>query len=561
VIEPDPDLLRMSLLFHDLTGDDSPLAQPRFRWFVGPDWAEQLWAEWEATKFMLPPANITIRQGLSAVEIEKKLGEMTHRMIRLDAEWKAAAERFDAGMDRETLVRAFEGRLDGERPRVLLLTTRFSTVLQYATRDSADGFRQIGWDAQVVIEPEPWHRMTRTSIRQAIAEFKPHLIFQLDHLRAEHGDLIPPRVPFVCWIQDHLPNLTNPAAGKSVTLRDFVLSNCGYRYESEFGYPKRQSIHLSKATRVPPRPATWKRDGEDLVFVSNCSKTPQQLSREILAAIADPAERQAVAAACERLIAHYARGGCIETESDLRDLAPEAGRWLARLWHPLNDTLYRQQSLRWVANVAGRLGLKLALYGNGWADNPEFAPHARGYVKYGEALEDLTRRAKFNLQIMPFSCLHQRLFDGLVAGGFYLIRDNLRNHLPLDLMRFVETHCGDVPDSAAALAAVPEALRAELQSLIDAYRRLNPLVDAVAQLRALRDGGNLQMVPLLEDVAFVDEGTLETQIRRHLADPKLADEIAAEQRAWVERNFTYAAHLGRVVREIAQLIATEGEES
>ena len=39
-------------------------------------------------------------------------------------------------------------------------------------------------------------------------------------------------------------------------------------------------------------------------------------------------------------------------------------------------------------------------------------------------LEDLTRRSRINLQIVPFITLHQRLLDGLVAGGFFLVRDN-----------------------------------------------------------------------------------------------------------------------------------------
>ena len=109
------------------------------------------------------------------------------------------------------------------RPRVLLLTTRFSSVLQYSTRDAAEGFRQIGWDARVVIEPTPAHRLYRPAIRRALDEFKPDLVFQIDHLRHEHGDLFPPNLPFACWVQDHLPNLTSDAAGAAVGPRDFVL--------------------------------------------------------------------------------------------------------------------------------------------------------------------------------------------------------------------------------------------------------------------------------------------------------------------------------------------------
>ena len=50
-----------------------------------------------------------------------------------------------------------------------------------------------------------------------LAEFKPDLVFQIDHLRYEHGDLFPPELPFVCWIQDHLANLRTPEADRPIT--------------------------------------------------------------------------------------------------------------------------------------------------------------------------------------------------------------------------------------------------------------------------------------------------------------------------------------------------------
>ena len=110
---------------------------------------------------------------------------------------------------------------------MLLLTTRFSTVLQYSTRDTAEAFERIGWDARVVIEPSPSHRLYQHGIRQAVDEFQPDLVFQIDHLRYEHGDLFPPGVPFACWVQDHLPNLQIPGAGQAVGMRDFVLTDMG----------------------------------------------------------------------------------------------------------------------------------------------------------------------------------------------------------------------------------------------------------------------------------------------------------------------------------------------
>src|SRR4030095_12213459 len=106
-------------------------------------------------------------------------------------------------------------------------------------------------------------------------------------------------------------------------------------------------------------------------------------------------------------------------------LAPDetlaVNKWLT---HPFHDALYRPQGLRWARAGAKELGLSLGLYGNGWDAHPEFARCARGPIAYGDELRDLTRRSAINLQIVPSLCLHQRLLDGLAAGGFFLVREN-----------------------------------------------------------------------------------------------------------------------------------------
>ena len=83
------------------------------------------------------------------------------------------------------------------QPRALFLTTRFSTVLQYATRDAAAGFEQAGWETDILIEPTAHHRIMTVATRQRLATLKPDMIFQIDHQRSEHKSLVPDNLPFV----------------------------------------------------------------------------------------------------------------------------------------------------------------------------------------------------------------------------------------------------------------------------------------------------------------------------------------------------------------------------
>src|SRR5690606_7677620 len=70
-------------------------------------------------------------------------------------------------------------------------------------------------------------------------------------------------------------------------------------------------------------------------------------------------------------------------------------------------------------------GYDLALFGNGWSEHPTLGRHARGSVENGPALAKLIRQSRINLQLTASRACHQRLYDGLQAGGFFLLP---RNH-------------------------------------------------------------------------------------------------------------------------------------
>ena len=50
-------------------------------------------------------------------------------------------------------------KIPSRQPRALLLTTRFSTVLQYSTGDMAEALRAMGTVAQYTVEKGQPHRL------------------------------------------------------------------------------------------------------------------------------------------------------------------------------------------------------------------------------------------------------------------------------------------------------------------------------------------------------------------------------------------------------------------
>jgi hypothetical protein len=406
------------------------------------------------------------------------------------------------------------------------------------------------------------------------------LVFQIDHLRHEHRGLFPRNLPFACWIQDHLPHLASREAGAQIGPLDFVLTDTIDTYAEKFAYPKRQCVPLPKlVVRAEPvaLSASDVLPADDLVFVSNASHTPEAMVGEAVRRFARNGEtRTLIERCCRRMVEVYAAGGSVPTYQHvcglLRESLKEAdlslpadgfdvlARWLT---HPFNDALYRQQALGWARRVAREQGLALGLYGNGWESHPEFAPHARGPVAYGEALRRLTRRSTINLQIVPYLCLHQRLLDGLLAGGFFLVRTHPADLAPAALLDFVDAHAGaDARTTAGALAAVPLAQREILAALIGQCRPpmcTTGAEDVIAMARSWQEAGQLVggvgPLPMLDAVGFENAATLADRVRRFVADAPARAAVSAAQRQSVAGRLSYDAGVRRVVGRIASLLA------
>ncbi len=575
LVEPDPQLVRAVLMMHDYTGPDGPIEQERCFWFVGPDWEEQfaktffddLYLSWPGAKVSL---------SVQAAAIAGRVAARSEKFAEVCRQWRQTARDYYAQLSREELM-AVMGDNPPRPPRVLVLTTRFSTVLQHSCRDVARAFDQIGWEARLLIEPTDYHRQSPAALQYQVTHFRPDLVFQIDHLRPEHKDMFPENLPFACWIQDHLPNLMSEQAGASIGLRDFVLLAARPMYTRRYGYPQRQCIDLPKLTRVPSRPAQWANDGDDLVYVSNASGEPQALADGLIDQSRHAAEAaRFVRAVCEELIATYKRGECVSTRFALEQLLTSVEKQtsvcvrpdeireqlLRSIFNDLNNTLYRQQALRWAGQIAERRGLRLSLYGNGWADHPEFAEHARGVAAYGSELEELTRRAKINLQIVPYHFMHQRLLDGLVAGGFYLIRRHPLDQATQALGQFATEHLDDsIQSTDEALEHLAGDRREELVQLLERYAFMRSYGDPVATVQSWSRAGTLvdgrPFLPMYEQVAFDDAASLEQRILHYLEHPQDRRHVAEAQRQCVERRLTYETGMRRVVSGIAERLAEE----
>lgn len=578
LIEPDPRLVLACMLIHDLTGPDGPIERDHVMWYVGEHWAEQFKLAMLTDRYLAFP-QVTIKAGLDPKPLEAVLQQTLETLLKHDAAANQDIQRHYGQLDADHFAQAIAGKLS-RAPRALLVTTRFSTVLQYSTCDTADALRQLGWEAQVLIEPSTHHALTRVGMRRTLAEFKPDLIFQIDHNRFEHGDLFPSNIPFVNWIQDLLPHLMTDQTGRKLTQRDFVLTPSLQRWVNDYAYPARQCLEFRKLTRLPTRPISWKSRGNQVAYVSNWSQKPEQIRDELTRGATGKA-REVFDLACERMIAIYMSGAALPTQGDVRRLLIDVMRQLevagdeslirqttTRLFDRMNNLLFRQQGLRWARRACESLGLELQIFGNGWDANPEFAAFAQGPIGYGEALEELTRAAGINLVLEPFvSIAHQRLLDALAAGGFCLIRHNPANATIRSLIDLLSGVDDTVHTRDQLHAALDDASRQQLnQTLVacDALDAAPGAVDHVAIVRSLQQGGFLpksgELLPLLDQVVFDSADGLQQHLQRFSRDDILRSDIARKQRHTIEKRYSYVAGMKTMTHFLAERLASEPKQ-
>jgi len=511
-----------------------------------------------------PPPQAAIQSAVQAIVADRQ------------AATEAVVERIEAAYATVTAAewaRRFADAADHHGSlRILGITSRFTTVLQYTMRDLRDALEAQGHYFRLLIEPSDHDVNSAMQTAEAIAAFRPDLVVLIDHHRREHRPQIPANVPFVCWIQDQLPNLTDAAVGRELGPLDFYIAAEPEAYARLYAYPREQGLRWSMPTNdrvfiASPAPADALAAHRcDVSYASNQSTTPaafvdEQRRRhahvpdvarmmgwchEALQAELAEEPRRAFAGPTRLLIERgYAALGIAPFAAEVQD---KLSRYFI---HPLRELMYRQQALAWVADYCDRTGRRLHLYGNGWEAHPRLRSYARGYAVNGEQMRAIYQASAVNLQITAFGAMHPRLLDGLAAGGFFLIRytplDDLaacsQRLLAVMAERGIEPGRNYCAADEPALAAAWRDYAARLgDEPMGETIRLHP--GAVAELRSRAAGGFRLSAGAVfgEDygaVAFDSAAGVARLLDRYLNDAEGRRAIAGRMRQRVVEQYSY----------------------
>jgi len=428
VLEPSFDVLRLNLLAENWT---ELIATGQLYFFVGPD------AFAHCRDFFLgdlakpqPSQVLPLAHADTVRQVVAMLGQVKATYLKQATAHKKELDEYYDALSPLDLARAY---LDPPSLKMLLISNRLSYFIQYSIRDIRTALEKLGVTVEVLEEQAVVDRLTGPLLLQTLHRFRPHGLIFIDHLRSEYGDIYPRGLPFFSWIQDFMQSIHNEEPAKKVTDRDLIvgyikgLSSFGYPPEQLFALPPLTNPDLFAAERGDP-PEHFR---SELSFVSNVSRAHEKAYDHLQAVYRkkDPQRLPVLEAVYRQATELYDKGemfadyeqfyNFVRAELNAHQLPVEPlGPFVFQLYDDLIAPMIRSQALEWAA----RTGHELALYGRGWDDHPRLSPHARGIVANGPDLVDVYRGTTINLHVNQFEIEHQRIIDGIMAGGFFLVR-------------------------------------------------------------------------------------------------------------------------------------------
>lgn len=329
-------------------------------------------------------------------------------------------------------------RIKAGTPRILFLTSRFTTALQYHAKACKRAADRMRLETELIIEKDRLRRGDGVLIRQRkIACFKPDIVFVIDHFRFEHtifdgmDNLV-----WVCWIQDPLQDIMDTKSPAKLGKRDIILNHCTtWKKFLEVGYDKRRMLDapIPADSHIYKKYSLSQEEREkyecDICFVCHTSDVDAWIEKvkmkfqgadkqiiyelckgyqELVYEIGKPFYRE------DEFQQHVRRvlgqEGICAWEEGIKVIAEEMYLWL-------NQRVYRQALVDWLLD-AGYTNIKL--WGNGWQTDPKYAPYAMGPARNGETLSKIYQASKIVAGNNVMCTASARAWESMLSGAFYM---------------------------------------------------------------------------------------------------------------------------------------------
>ncbi|MEW6181627.1 MAG: glycosyltransferase [Bacillota bacterium] len=332
--------------------------------------------------------------------------------------------------------------------RILFITCRFTTFLQYSTRDCMSASVNLGIKSDLLIEKSDIQRIFVGNSYEKILDFKPNIIFMLDHFKWEFG--IPDNLMCITWVQDPLPNILSRDSAKKLSDNDLVLVGAPKLKDQmlELGYPEADlfdqiipvnSLIFDKIELVGTEKARYASDITYVSHVGDPKSSLDALVSEYITRIEDedirPKFKDFLYSAYELTRRRIEGSEPIFTVEDYKHVLAEAlegcgfqlyisDDFAYEFGSRVGNRLHRTIPLVWVAEC----GHSLKIWGREWVNNSQLKKFAMGTAAHGEELAKIYSSARITLGIQPYGTMHQRALEAMACGSLYMSRQLPAEH-------------------------------------------------------------------------------------------------------------------------------------
>lgn len=381
------------------------------RLFVGPGALERYVAALEANLHQpLPELSIAVPTAARDALLERRGAKLASTPER----YRALDERYQRHP-----ARLLDVLRHATRPLcIALMTSRYTTVLQYVTRDLAEAFEQLGHRCRIFKEARPGEELVSHEVARELLELEPDFLFVIDHIRPEYQGLLPLGLPVVTWILDELPPLKDQRLIAQLGSLDLSYGFNGAVAQGfrELGYPNvgRLPFAVNAARYFPEPPAS---NAQGIAFTTHIGQFASDppgvagLNARLLVSFDELPEIPLEMGKIRPLLRD-----CLQA-MDVR-VSPSEEQTL--LYHALQ--VARQQDRQSVAEHVLDAGLPLSVFGLGWDALPRFAGCAHPSVAPGAELRQVYRQHQAVLHVNRGCNIHPRVLETLASGGLVIAR-------------------------------------------------------------------------------------------------------------------------------------------
>lgn len=325
------------------------------------------------------------------------------------------------------------------KPRILFSCSRFTTAMQYYIRDCSLACDQLGIPNQILMEKTNHHRLSLYAWLRVINDFKPHIIFKIDHFRWELP-FLPANIIHICWVQDILSNIASRESAARIGRLDFILNAfvSNVQFFLDFDYPPQAIIeapvvanpHIYKKYTLTPEEK--ERYDADICAFSNTGNPQKGLEYLLMlintSAIYEVVEKVFNLAYQDMYESFYHERIFYSLDEYRRFLL----KYLAEFGVSIPDETVNIIAMQWRQEIGYRIlrsiplewlhekGYAMKLWGNEWTDHPLLADYAQGVAANGETLSRIINACKIVIGTNPGMTTHPRVGETMLSNSLYL---------------------------------------------------------------------------------------------------------------------------------------------